>query len=148
MVVFMGTKSGKGSDHLPHWKICHSFSRFASEKIQSLSCCRRSLFVFDVNGRWSDEQIAMNRRCYEHTLAKLIRQWEDCVRHMISGRLIQETVIAPPRRNMNLFFTDHIMEPIRINTGCIDNNPRLKNTLIRSQYITSIDFLNILNLCI
>ncbi len=131
MILLMGTKSGKRSDHGPHRQILYVLAGFLNHLIQPFSGSVASLFVLRIHGSRSHQQIPVHRRRHQNAFAVLTRQGKDHSRYMAARRFVQQTVIPSARCDPDLLFADHIVDHIRVDTGRIDYALRLELPLIR-----------------
>ena len=90
----------------------------------------------------------MRRRRHQNSLAKLPRKSKNRTFHMASGAFIQQAVISPPWRNVNLAFADHIVKPVRIDSGCIYHKPGKEASLICNKLISLMKPSDLLHFCI
>ena len=72
----------------------------------------------------------MHGRTDQHALAKIAWQLEDRVVDIISGCFVQQTVIAAPRRDVQLPRGDQIVQNVGINTGRVHNAAGLICTVL------------------
>ena len=96
------------------------------------ACCRRvvAFLVLDVHCRRADDEVAVDSRGDQDTLAELCGLREDRVADMVSDGLVQQAVVAAPGSDIDLFLTDHVVELVRIDTGRVDDIPCLVHTVV------------------
>ena len=73
----------------------------------------------------------MDRRADQHALAELAGQLEDGMRDEIAGILVQQAVIAAPRRDVQLARRDHVVQHVRVDARRVDHVPRFKIAVVR-----------------
>ena len=81
----------------------------------------------------ADDQIAVHGRRDKDAFAEFRRLRKDRVGNMSTGFFVQQTVIAAPRCDPDLVFTDHIVNDIGIDAGGVDDVSRFVFTVVGAQ---------------
>ena len=131
VVILMRAQTREARDGLADGEVLDRCARFFDEVVQTLGGGVRTLTVVDVDGRRADNGVAVDRRADQHALAELAGQLEDGMRDEIAGILVQQAVIAAPRRDVQLARRDHVVQHVRIDARRVDHVPRFKIAVVR-----------------
>ena len=122
MSILMCPKSRKSGNHLPEWNLLDTVLCFFANLFHSLHGCVCSFLLFHIRCGRSYQKVSMHSRCDKHPFSILSGQGEHRMTDMCSCGFIQQKIFPFSRRNVELLFTDHIVEFICIYPGCIDDH--------------------------
>ena len=126
----MCAQSREARDGLPDGKVLDRRARLFNQVVQTLGGGVRALAVFNVDGRRADDGVAVNGRADQNALAELAGQLEDGMRDEAARILVQQAVIAAPRRDVQLAGRYHVVQHVRIDARGVDDIARFKIAVI------------------
>ena len=115
----MGSQPCKRSNHLTKRQIWNTSHCFLCHFIQTCFCGIRSFFFLNIHSRWPHQKIAVSSRCHQDSFPVCSRYLKDRMVYGCARFFVQQIILSLPWCNTDLFFTDHIVKNIRINTRCI-----------------------------